>query len=252
LVLAISYYFSSMYFYLIVALQGFCLYHCFVNKNPYYWFFVILFLPALGSILYLLINVFQKRDIEKVQDGITSVINPTKKITDLEKKLKFAETFENKVALADAYLDAEVYDKAEELYKSSLIGTFEKDFYVNSNLIEALYYSSQFENVLMNVRIIKDSPKFKKSKASFLYALALEKTGSVELAEEHLVQFDSPYNRYQERLELAKFHIRNGAIDKARLILEEIAIESEGMSKASFKQNRILINKAKELLSTGL
>lgn len=239
-----------MYFYIIIALQGFCLYHCFTNKNQYYWFFVILLLPAIGSLAYLFINVFQRRDIEKVQEGITHVINPNKVIEDLEKGLKFSETFENRVALADAYLDAEIFDKAEEHYKASLVGTFENDFYVNNQLVEALYFSSQFEKVLENSVRIKDSPKFKKSKASFLYALTLEKTGNIEEAEHYLSIFDSPYSKYQERLELAKFYIRNGFSTKARILLEEIEKESEGMSKTSLRQNGVLIKKAKELLES--
>ena len=199
---------------------------------------------------YLFVNVFQKRDIEKVHEGITHIINPNKVIENLEKRLNFSETFENRVALADAYLEVEIFDKAEEQYNASLVGTFENDFYVNAKLVEALYLSSQFERVLKNSERIKESSKFKKSKASFFYALALEKTGNVKKAEGYLSIFDSPYSRYQERLELARFYIRNGFSDKARMILEEIDEESDGMSKISYKQNRVLIKKAKELLES--
>ena len=239
-----------MYFYLILALQGFCIYHSLVNRNPYYWIFIILFLPALGSILYLFLNVFQKRDIEKVQEGLVSVVNPTRKITDLENKLKFSESFENKVALADAYLEAKQYDQAIDLYRSSLEGTFEKDFYANSSLIEALFYTDQFAAVIAQIEGIKDASSFKKSKAAFLYALTLEKTGDIALAETYLSQFNAPYSCYQERLELAKFHIRNGQIEKSKSILGEIAKESEGMSKISYRLYKNDILKAKVLLDT--
>jgi FimV-like protein len=51
---------------------------------------------------------------------------------------------------------------------------------------------------------------------------------------------------------LAKFYIRNGKQDRARELLQEIVAESEGMSKTSYRQNGILINKAKELLAKEL
>ena len=241
-----------MYYYLIIALQFYCVYHCYTNKNEYYWIFIIFFIPVLGSLAYWFVNVLQKRDIDKVQSSITSVINPTKKITDLEKKFKFAATFENQYSLADAYLEAGMYDKAIENYELCLKGTFQNDFYVLSQLQEAYYFSSQFEKSVSIANKIKDHVKFEKSKASFLYALALEKEGEVATAEEYLMKFDSPYNRYQERLELAKFYIRNAKTGKAKEVLEEIAKESEGMSKVSYRQNRLLIKKAKELLSSGL
>jgi len=83
-----------MYYYIIIALQAYCAYHCYTNRNEYYWYFVILFLPLIGCLAYLFINVIRSSDVEKVQDNLVSVIKPTKKINDLKKKFKFAETFE--------------------------------------------------------------------------------------------------------------------------------------------------------------
>ena len=202
--------------------------------------------------MYLFMNVVQKQDIDKVQKNITSAINPTKKITDLEKKFEFSETFENQTALADAYLEARMYEQAIANYETSLNGTFKNDFYVISKLEEAYYFSSQFEKAIACAERITDNSRFKKSRASFIYALALEKTGKVDLAETYLVKFDAPYSRYEERLELAKFYIRNTKTDKAKEILKEIARESEGMSKVSYRQHKISINKAKELLDSGV
>lgn len=196
-------------------------------------------------------NVIQKQDIDKVQQGLTAVINPGKKIIDLEKRLKFAATFENQVALADAYLEGEHFEKAIENYEASLKDVFKEDFYVISKLQEAHYFSSQFDKARQYAERIKEHPKFKKSRASFLYALAMEKQDDIAAAETRLRTFDAPYARYQERLELAKFFIRNAKTSEARDLLYEIVAESEGMSKTSYRQNKVLINKAKELLASG-
>ena len=194
-------------------------------------------------------NVFRRSDIDKAQENITAVINPSKKISDLEKKFKFSGTFENQVRLADAYLEAEHFEKAIEHYQSSLKDVFQNDFYVISKLEEAHYFSSNFEKAMYYAEKIKDNSKFKKSRAAFLYGLALEKTGNVEKAEEVLKSFNAPYSRYMERIELAKFYDRNGKLENSKEILEEILTESEGMSKQSLRQHRILIKKARELLA---
>jgi len=241
-----------MYYYFIVALQGFCIYHCFTNKNSYYWFFIILFIPLFGSIGYLFMNVFQKRDLAIVQENIPTTIHPTKKIIDLEKKFSFTNTFKNQVALADAFLEAKQYDKAISNYEAALKDVFQNDFYVISSLVEAYYFSSQVDTAILWSEKIKESPKFKKSKAEFLYALAMEKKGQIALAQELLEGLDAPYVRYEERLELAKFYIRHAKTKKATTLLEEIVKESEGMSKVSYRQNGTLIKKANELLSTVL
>ena len=179
-----------------------------------------------------------------------SVINPSKKITDLEKKLEFAETFGNRVALADAYLEAEFFEKAIMTYEAALKGTFKHDFYVLSKLEEAYYFSSRFDEAIACAEKIKDNPKFRKSRAVFLYGLALEKNDQIKEAEEQLKKFDAPYSNYQERLVLGQFYLRNKKPDAAREVLQEIVNESERMSKQNYRTNKILIKKASEILVT--
>lgn len=241
-----------MMYYFTIALQAYCVYHCITNRNTFYWIFAIIFLPVVGALLYLFMNVFNKQGIHKVQEDITSVINPSKKITDLEKKFQFSTTFENQVALADAYLEAKMFDKAIENYEASLKDVFINDHYALSKLVEAYYYSSQADKALVIAERLKDQIKFKKTKASFLYALALEKEGDIEKAEKFLILFDAPYSYYEERLELAKFYIRNRQLEKSKVLLSEMVFESERMSKISYRQNSKVIKKIKELKSTNL
>lgn len=235
-----------MYYYVIVALQGFCVYHCYTHRNNYYWIFAIIFLPLVGSILYLFMNVFQKRDIEKVQESLVTAINPSKKIKDLERRFKFSETFENQVSLADAYLNEGMYEEAIKNYRASLKDVFVNDFYAISKLVEAYCYAADYDNAIHYVDKIKDNPSFRKSKASFLYGLALEKTGGIELAEEYLRIFDAPYSNFNERLELSRFLVRQNKIEEAKEVLQEMISESEHMSRQSFRTNREVIKKAKE------
>lgn len=238
-----------MYYYLIIALQGFCVYHCYSNKNNYYWIFAILFLPVLGSLLYLFMNVIRKDDIDKAQETIATVINPSKRIKDLESKLKFSDTFENQVALADAYLDENMFDMAITNYEAALRDVFKNDFYVLSRLQEAYYYSSNFEMSISIAERIREHSSFRKSRAAFLYGMALEKVDKIIEAEEWLSSFDAPYSYYMERLELARFYSRNDKREEGKIVYQEIKDESENMSKQSFKTNRQIIIKAIEELA---
>ncbi|WP_298480758.1 hypothetical protein [uncultured Maribacter sp.] len=197
-------------------------------------------------------NVIRKNDVDKLQKDITAVINPTKKIKTLEKKLQFSDSFENKVALADAYLENKMYAEAITQYQAALTNMFKNDFYVISKLQECHYFSSDFATSLEYAQRIIDTPKFKKYRSFFLYGMALEKEGQVEKAEEVLKSYNAPYSKYQERLELAKFYIRNNKLSASKEVLQEIITESENMSKPSYKQNKAIIIKAKELFTTSL
>ncbi len=210
--------------------------------------FVIFFIPFIGCIIYFLRKVIRKSDVEQIEERLTAVLNPGKKIRSLEEKLRFSDTFENRSNLADAYLEAGMYEEAISDYKTCLKGTFQNDFYVTSKLAKAYYFSTDYDHAIACAERIKDHTKFRKSEVAFLYALALEKEGEIAEAEHYLSQFDAPFSRYRERLELAEFYIRNTKKEKALELLNEIVTESEGMSKPSFEENKILINKARELL----
>ncbi|MEE9362820.1 MAG: hypothetical protein V3U92_09520 [Cellulophaga sp.] len=238
-----------MYYYLVLALNAYCIYHCYSNRNEYYWFFLIFFIPVFGSVIYLFLRVFRARDLEIAQATISTVINPTRKILNLEKRFQFSKSFKTQVALADGYLEIEDFDNAIKNYSETLEGVFKNDFYVFSKLVEAYYFSSKFEQAIVFAEKIKDNTKFKKSDASFLYALALEKTGNVTLAEEKLLKFDAPYSNHKERLVLAQFFIRNKKITEAKTVLEEMISESEQMSKQGYRDTKILIRKAREELA---
>jgi len=207
------------------------------------------FIPVLGSLLYLFMNVIRRSDLENAQGNLVQTFNPTKKIRDLEKKVKFSETFENKVALADEYLKQGGYANAIEYYELSLKDTFANDYYVLTKLQEAHYLNDDVEKSLAVAEKIKDNKAFRKSRANLLYALALDKKGDYATAEEQFRLFDARYNYYEERLALARFLIRRNKQIDAKEVLQGLINESENMSKQSFRTNKFFIRQAKEELN---
>ncbi|MEX0359558.1 MAG: hypothetical protein AB3N10_01090, partial [Allomuricauda sp.] len=110
------------------------------------------------------------------------------------------------------------------------------------------YLSANQEEVVVCAEKILENPKFRKSKASFLYALTLEKLGNIQAAEEVLRTFDAPYSNFTERLELARFLKRQEKFGDAKDLYQEMVSEFENMSKPNFRQNRNLIKTVKEEL----
>jgi len=237
-----------MYFYFIIALQGFCIYHLIKNRNHYYWIFLIIFIPLIGSIIYIITQVYSKQDVEKVQSDLTSIINPTKKVKDLEKQLKFSETFQNKVNLADALVEIGDFANAVTHYENSLEGTFKNDFYVIQNLIVCYSKLENFEQVIAFAEKIKEHNEFKKSHTQFLYGLAFEEVEKFDEAETQLKQIDIRYSNYNERLVFAKFLIRRGKTSEAKEVLDEISMESQNMNKNTKRDYRSTFQEVETLL----
>src|SRR4051794_34999718 len=101
----------------IILMQAICVIHCIRKGNSNNWIWLIIFLPVAGAIAYILSEVVTRSRVEQVQAGVTTVLNPSGKIKKLEQQLKFSDTFNNRVQLADAYLANGHTEKAIALYE---------------------------------------------------------------------------------------------------------------------------------------
>src|SRR5829696_7536428 len=97
--------FAANYFYYITfGLQAICAIHCLRRGTQNKWIWIIIFLPLIGCIIYIFTEMFTGREMQEVQSGLGSLFNPSGRISRLEENLRFADTFQNRVILADAYL----------------------------------------------------------------------------------------------------------------------------------------------------
>ncbi|TYA66006.1 hypothetical protein [Seonamhaeicola marinus] len=239
-----------MLYYIVIALQAFCIYHVIKNNTSYYWIFLILFVPAVGSIVYLITQVYNKRDADKITNEITNIINPTKKVKDLEKQLAFSDSYQNRVNLADAYLEIGDYQNAIQQYKEALDGNPQNDFYVIKNMVEAFYHVEDYKSILHYTEGISSHKEFPKSRTQFIYGLALEKEGKLDEAEENLKCIDVRFSFYNERLIYAKFLLSRNKTDEAKEILESISSEAQHMTKPNKRLYRSTIAEVEKVLQT--
>lgn len=239
-----------MLYYLVIALQVFCVYHLYKHKNSYYWIFLIIFLPAVGCLVYLITQVYNKRDVERIQEDITTIVNPTKKVRDLENVLEFSETFQNRVNLADGYLEIKDYENAIKHYEDAIAKDFHNDKHVIFQLIKCYYNMEDYEKVIFYSKKVKKRTDFKGSQAQFFYGMSLAKLGQTDLAEAHLKAIDQRYSNYEERLVLAQFLLDQNKTDEAKELLDEIYSESQHMTPPNKRKYRPTIKQVEQLLKT--
>lgn len=239
-----------MYYYLIIVLQVFCMYHAYRNGKPYYWYFFILLIPAIGSLVYIFTQVYSKDDSEKIQEEITTVLNPTKKIKNLEARVKFLDSYTNRIDLADAYFQIKDYTNAFLNYKKTLEDKVQDDLYTRQQLILCYFNLEDYASVIEQAEFIKEKSEFKGSQQQFCYGLALNKLGKPEEAEAQLIQIDRPYSNYAERLELAKFYVENNRKTEGKELLSEISTESQRLTKPNRKLFGPTIVEVERMLGT--
>jgi hypothetical protein len=220
-----------MLYYLTIAFQLFCVYHVYKNANNYYWYFIIFFIPVIGCLVYLFTQVIGKRDLVNSMEEMNLIMNPTKKIKDLEQQLAFSNTFQNKINLADAFLETNDYENAILNYEDALKSNFKNNPHTLNKVIVCYFKLEKFDKVIDYSNKINLDKDF--NETIHYLGLALEKIGDFEAAEIQLRKLNKRYSNYEERLLLSKFLLRRNKIAEAKEVSQEILLEIESMKSVN-------------------
>ena len=234
----------------IIVLQAICVIHCLRKGNSNNWIWLIVFVPLVGAIAYIVTEMFTRDQVEQVQAGVTTVLNPTGKIKKLEQQLKFSDTFSNRIQLADAYLADGQTEKALALYESSLTGAFTENEYVLTQLNTAYFQMQRYDDVVAVTKKIYRLPQFPRSKAHLQYAMALEQTGNTIAAEKEFKLMKVRFAYFESRYQYGMFLQRANRDEEARQVFKDIIEEAMQLSPREKRNHRKWINLAKEELKT--
>lgn len=241
-------FFSNTYFYITIGLQAICAIHCMRKGNQNKWIWIIVFLPLVGCIAYIFTEMFSNKDIQQVQSGMSSIFNPTGSIKKLEENLRFSDTFNNRVTLADAYLQIGQTQKAIELYESSLTGNFTENEQVLKQLIVAYYKEKRFEDIVTAAEKIYSLPQFARSSSHICYAIALEHTSNYSKAEKEFLLMKARFSNYEARYQYGLFLLRSNREADAETIFSEMIQEAGHLSSLERRSNRQWFSLSKDEL----
>lgn len=242
-------FFNDNYIYFItIALQAICVIHCLRKGSAQKWIWLIIFLPVVGSLIYIFTEMFTGNEVKQIQSVAGSVLNPGGSIKRLEENLRFSDTFNNRIALADAYLANSQAEKAIELYESSLTGAFFENEHVNSQLIIAYFQTGFYDKVVNTAKKIYKLPQFARSKQHMLYAMALERIGDYKQAETEFKMMKGRFAYFECRYQYGLFLVRAERETEARQVFSDIVEEGAHLNSFEKRYNRGWVNLAKDEL----
>jgi hypothetical protein len=85
-----------IYYPLIIGLQAFCIYHAYKNNSEQKWFWLIIFFPLIGCIIYLYHHFYSKENVRTISEGIKETVDKNYQTRKLEDKLNFSDSVQNK------------------------------------------------------------------------------------------------------------------------------------------------------------
>jgi hypothetical protein len=162
-------------------------YHALKTGRAYWWLFVIMGFPVVGSLLYYFVEVFpnsrEARRAERAAQLIARSFDPDKSMRQHIANFEDCGSVDNRLRLAAACINRRMYRQAAELYRSSLTGVHENDPDIRFGLTNALLGGNEFKEAHAVAQGLRESHAAHRSaEVRLLAARALEGLGRFDEA----------------------------------------------------------------------
>ena len=187
------------------------------RTGRYWWIFIILFFPLVGSIIYFFVEYLPEiNTMSKIKKSRIS--DKPKDIRLLQRELEITDSVKNRLNLAEAYFHQNQYQESIELLEQCLTGIYADDLHIieglchshfrNGTYGKSIEYLNRYERInkdllpnnlrLVRAKVYEAKGDFQKAileyeaiadicpgeEARCRYAVLLKKQGYVEKAKE--------------------------------------------------------------------
>ncbi|MBA4387631.1 MAG: hypothetical protein C0404_06595 [Verrucomicrobia bacterium] len=225
--------------------------HVIKTGRPWFWIWIILVLPGIGSLVYLFAEMlpdFRERHPEGMLDGIRNLLVPGWELKKLKEDLEDSDTVRNRVAVGDYYMRHRQPLKAMEIYNACLEGAFAGDAEITLRLCTAMFEAGQYEEARKRLEELKSAhPKANPASRDLLLGKSLEKLGQDSQAME---VYEVCVNRFGDgeecRCRYAALLEKAGEKERARAMYGDIVRRAKKFFPQYRRSQREWINLARK------
>ncbi|HTJ65556.1 MAG TPA: tetratricopeptide repeat protein [Alphaproteobacteria bacterium] len=231
-----------MLYLLLPAAQIFFVIHAARTGRPYYWMMIIFFIPLMGMLAYIAIELLPEMSrsptASRTVSNAKQIVNPEGNYRVLTQALEITPTAGNKRALADECVRLGKYDEAEALYRDALTGIHATDPYTMLGLARALFAQGDAARCVQTLDALRaDNPGFQNAEGHMLYARSLEALGQNERALMEYEALGHYFGGEEPRVRHALLLKQTGNVDAARVAFTEIKRSVE-RAPAFYRRNQ--------------
>jgi len=210
-----------------------CVIHAIRNDRVYPWIFILIFLPGVGSLLYLFLEILPSmvsaRQSGALKRGVSKIANPNRDLKSAMRNVEMVGSADAKLKLAEEYIARGENEDAIVLLKSALGGVLGDDpalLYALARAQIAVEDGAGAQDALD--RLQTANPKFVSADAHLLYARALELQGKNDEAEDEYEKLVRYFAGEEARCRYALLLQKTGQPQRAQELFAEIIKRTDG------------------------
>ena len=213
-------------FILMAALQIAAAVHAGKTGRPFFWIYLIIFLPGIGLLAYAAVELvpefFRGYRGQRATRAVGRAIDPGRQYRALARDAELAPTVENLHRLAEECVNLGRFDEAIEHYKASLQGMHADDPALLRGLAEAELGGGHAAAARATLeKLYAANPDYASEEARLLYARALEESGDAAGAAAEYERLVDHYPGPEASCRYALLLQRRGERERARAIFAE-------------------------------
>lgn len=201
--------------------------HAMKTGRPFYWLYILIFVPAIGSIAYILFELVpelaQTRRARKVTTDLGTIMDPDREWRRRREAAQLTDSVGAKRAFAEECERKGMWGDAIALYRGAATGLFADDPAVLVPLARAELGSGDGKAALATLDALRAAhPKLRDQEAHLIYARALEAEDRLEEAAHEYEALAGYYAGLEARTRYGLLLLRQGDPAKARRLFEEV------------------------------
>jgi hypothetical protein len=227
--------------------------HVLRTGRAIWWIFIIFFLPAIGSIAYVVVellpewsNSFHGR---KAMKGVRKTLSPGAELRQRERLHSMSGSVDAARHLARELIESGRFAEAVELYENALTGLYEHDPDLLLGLAEAQFGKGEFEQARHTLeRLTEHNPDYRSPTGHLLYARTLQEVGELDPAEKEYEAVSAYFPGAEAKVRYATLLEQLGKGKEAKTVYEDVVASAEIGPRHYRKVQKRWIREAKEAL----
>lgn len=226
-----------------LVLIGVCIVHSIRSGNAFPWLYVIIFLPGIGSLIYLvaviLPELFRSQQAARFARGARAAADPNRSYREAHRAVAMVGSVDAKRALAEQQIARGAFQDAVATYRDAAQGQFKDDPALLMGLARAQFLAGDPAGTQASLDALQAAdPNFVSEDGHLLYARALEAQGKTDEALAEYARLVTYYAGEEARARYAMLLDKAGRRDEAQAIYKQILSLLDGAPARYRKEQR--------------